>query len=88
VPIIKSGYAKQRRTRGGQYARNRAILMGYATRCALTGKHPTADDPLECDHIIPIADGGTDDLHNLRAVLRSVNRQRGRGSTGGHPPRR
>ena len=60
--------------------------MAYATRCAITGRKPTAQDPLEADHIIPIADGGTDDLWNLRAVLRSVNRQRGRGSsTGGHP---
>jgi len=83
VPIIKSGYAKQRRRRTSEYEHNRRVILGYATRCSITGKAPTPDDPLEIDHIVPIADGGTDHITNLRAVLRSVNRQRGRGSTGG-----
>ena len=86
MPIIKSGYAKQRRRRTSEYEHNRRVILGYATRCSITGKAPTPDDPLEIDHIVPIADGGTDHITNLRAVLRSVNRQRGRGSTGGPCP--
>jgi 5-methylcytosine-specific restriction endonuclease McrA len=35
------------------------------------------DPPLEIDHIVAIARGGTNDLSNLRTLCRSCNRQKG-----------
>jgi hypothetical protein len=86
MPIIKSGYAKHRRRHTTTYERNRRLVLAYATRCAICAKRFNPHDIVECDHIVPVADGGNDEVSNLRAVHRCCNRQRGRGSTGGAPP--
>lgn len=41
--------------------------------CAYCGKHPP-DVLLECDHIIPVAAGGSDDLENLVTACWDCNR--------------
>jgi 5-methylcytosine-specific restriction endonuclease McrA len=46
---------------------------GLCEACGLPG---TPWDPLECDHIVSVADGGGDDLANLRAIHRSEHRRR------------
>lgn len=38
-------------------------------RCVQCGKAGR----LECDHIVPLADGGTDDLANLRTLCRDCH---------------
>jgi 5-methylcytosine-specific restriction enzyme A len=51
-----------------EYRRNRAIARRRADgRCEQCG-HPHTT--LQCDHIIPLADGGTHDLGNLRMVCK------------------
>jgi 5-methylcytosine-specific restriction endonuclease McrA len=39
-------------------------------------------DDLTVDHIVPLADGGTDDPSNLRVCHRSFNSSKGSRSTG------
>jgi len=44
-------------------------------RCAICGKSSKEDDiKLEVDHIIPVAEGGTDDLDNLQTLCIDCNR--------------
>ena len=64
---------------GAVYRRARAAVIAEARRrgdacdlCLL----PLGRGPIEADHIIRVADGGTDDPRNLRAVHRSCNLQR------------
>ena len=73
-----------------EYRRNRATLLRIAREqygthapCALcgslvdltaTGRHPAAPS---ADHMIPLADGGTDDLSNLALVHYGCNARRG-----------
>lgn len=45
-----------------QYQTNRATLLAISDLCWLCGHHG-AD---QADHVIPIADGGTSDITNLR----------------------
>lgn len=76
-PIVRHGFS-QRRNRDSAYRqRNRRILLANATRCSICGEPPTASDPLEAGHIIPVAHGGSDDLTNLQAEHRSCNRRKG-----------
>jgi 5-methylcytosine-specific restriction protein A len=76
-----------RRARGysAEYDRNRPIVLSSADRCAECGLPATVTDPLTVDHRVPLADGGTNDLSNLRALHRSCNSRLGaqRGSRGG-----
>ena len=44
---------------------------GY--RCKMCGRSKD-EVPLEVDHIIPVTDGGTDELHNLATLCRDCNR--------------
>jgi 5-methylcytosine-specific restriction endonuclease McrA len=67
------GTYKPLRHDDAEYRRNRHIVLGNAKRCAITGREATADDPLTADHIVPLSQGGTHQLDNLRPVLRSVN---------------
>jgi hypothetical protein len=46
-------------------------LAGY--RCALCG----ASERLSVDHIVPLDQGGTNDIRNLRALCRSCNSRKG-----------
>lgn len=46
---------------------------GIGGRCALDGRPGTPDDPLQADHIVPVALGGKDEPGNYRAVHRSEN---------------
>lgn len=49
------------------------ILVRDGYRCKMCGR--TKDEvPLEVDHIVPVADGGTDELHNLATLCRDCNR--------------
>lgn len=48
-----------------------------ATTCWRCGKPPTADDPLERDHIQAVVDGGADIATNYAAAHRSCNRRAG-----------
>lgn len=61
-----------------EYDRNRAILLANATVCAVCGLPGTRDDPLTAGHIIARANGGTNDLANLRAEHASYNYGQGR----------
>jgi len=82
MPIVRSGYAVRKNRDNWTRARNRRTLMAFADRCEICHEPPTPGDPLEADHIIPVADGGNDTSANLRAVHRSYNRTRGRGGAG------
>lgn len=49
------------------------VLVRDKYRCQMCGR--TKDEvPLEVDHIIPISDGGTDELSNLATLCRDCNR--------------
>jgi 5-methylcytosine-specific restriction endonuclease McrA len=45
--------------------------------CYLCGETSTPDDPLEVDHVIPLAREGADDLRNKRLAHASCNRRKG-----------
>jgi 5-methylcytosine-specific restriction endonuclease McrA len=53
-----------------------------AGRCYLCHEPGDERDPLEVDHVIPRAQGGTDDRSNLHAGHRLCNRRRGQGADG------
>lgn len=79
MPIIRSGYAKRRRsgsTRAHRIAR--AQTLAEESRCCYCGGLPSADDPLEAAHVVAAGDGGADARANYRAAHRSCNRKRGR----------
>jgi 5-methylcytosine-specific restriction endonuclease McrA len=64
--------------RTGTYMRNAAKIRATATTCGICGKPFTdPDDPPVADHVIPRADGGSDDITNLRPAHRSCNGRRG-----------
>lgn len=50
------------------------------THCGECGREFTKDNPATADHIIPRAQGGADELANLRCVCRSCNSRRGAGT--------
>jgi 5-methylcytosine-specific restriction endonuclease McrA len=65
-------------TRPQYGARWRAIskaVIAAEPWCHWPGCDATAD--LTCDHILPVARGGTDDLHNLTVLCRHHNSQKG-----------
>ena len=80
MPIRRSGYAiARRRPDTAAWRRTRALILNNAHhRCAICHHIATHTDPLEIDHIVAVADGGSDEPNNLRAVHRSCNRKRGR----------
>lgn len=49
------------------------ILARDGYRCKMCGR-TKEEVPLEVDHIIPVADGGTDELNNLAALCRECKR--------------
>lgn len=62
---------KRRRRTGAQRIK---ILHDHDSRCYLTG-HPIdpVRDKWEIEHVIPLANGGTDDDDNCRPVLASAH---------------
>ncbi len=48
---------------------------GYA--CVIFGSQGGENNPLEVDHIHPVARGGVNDDHNLQTLCRSCNRKKG-----------
>lgn len=86
MPIIRHGYSTTPRRKGSTNAWRKAraqVLVAAKYTCAICGQPARHDDPLEVDHIIPHAYGGTDHPHNLRAAHRTCNRRRGTGGAGG-----
>lgn len=61
------------RTSDRTYRRNRAIVLAQSDICWLCGR-PGADS---ADHIIPVRDGGSDAVTNLRPAHIDCNRKRG-----------
>lgn len=61
-----------------------AVLERDGSRCQLCGRTPEDDDPviedrkvrLHVDHIIPLSEGGTHDISNLRTTCSSCNQGR------------
>ena len=51
----------------------RLVLERDGRRCVYCG----ASDRLECDHVIPVAQGGTDSLENLVTACLPCNRDKG-----------
>lgn len=49
----------------------------YCVLCREHGLVTPADEPLELDHMQPVARGGTDDPNNLQWLCRSHNRAKG-----------
>jgi hypothetical protein len=45
-------------------------------RCLRDLRRPVPGDPLQADHIVAVADGGGDELANLRAIHRSEHAHR------------
>lgn len=79
MPIIKHGYSPRPNKDSYARAKQRKSILNAVDTCAVCGMPGRRDDPLEVDHIIPIAEGGSDELWNLRVVHRSFNRSRGGG---------
>lgn len=55
-----------------EYRANRALVRKAATACAVCG-YPLGRD-FEIHHIVPLRDGGTDDVGNLAAVHRHCHK--------------
>ena len=52
-------------------------IIANADHCAICGGPPTDTDPFECDHRVPIAEGGSTQRENLQAAHRTCNRRAG-----------
>jgi 5-methylcytosine-specific restriction enzyme A len=64
--------------RDPEYARNRRLAYrrdgGRCVRCAT----PVGDGQWVCDHILPLSDGGTNDLPNLQTLCSDCNKTKTR----------
>jgi len=68
-PHYRHAYTK------AQYQRNRARRYKLAEgRCEACGV--TLSAPWQCDHLIPLADGGTNALENLRVLCASCHTEK------------
>lgn len=70
---------------GAAYQSQRLILLrragcrpgtGIGGACEICGKPGVPGDPLQADHIVSVADGGGDELGNLRAIHKSEHARR------------
>ena len=70
---------------GAAYQSNRVILLrragcrlgtGIGGACEICSKPGVPGDPLQADHIVSVADGGGDELANLRAIHKSEHARR------------
>ena len=57
----------------------RAVLERDGYRCVLCGLVPPTSTHNEVDHIVPLAEGGTSDMANLRTLCTSCHAKRGKG---------
>lgn len=53
-----------------------ALLEKQQHRCAYTG-HTLTPGNVSADHFVPVSEGGTHDIDNIRLVTRDVNRAKG-----------
>ena len=53
----------------------KALLARYGNRCLCCGR---ADVKLVTDHIVPVALGGTSNIHNIQPLCRSCNSRKGK----------
>lgn len=65
---------------GAEWQRLSRQVTSGKTGCEECGCEFTPSNPATADHIIPKAQGGTDDLDNLRCVCRRCNSRRGAGT--------
>jgi len=69
--------------RGRRYREAREVLLRTATHCSYctceisTELPPTHPQKATADHIIPVAEGGTDDIENLIPACLLCNEKRG-----------
>lgn len=78
MPIIRHGYATQRRNGSTRtYRKARATTLTQETICAICHLPETHDDPFVSAHITAHAYGGSDQRTNLRAAHRSCNAKQG-----------
>jgi 5-methylcytosine-specific restriction endonuclease McrA len=71
---------------GAAHRRIRDQVLAEETTCWLCGGPPTADNPLEADHIVPRSKGGKTERSNYRAAHATCNRSRGNRTTETEPP--
>jgi hypothetical protein len=50
------------------------VLLANGGRCYLTGQKIAAGEAWEVEHVIPLAQGGTNDLANLRPALKAAHK--------------
>lgn len=62
---------------GNRYKELLDLMERQEWKCALTGIPIKFEDELHLDHIIPKSKGGTNDISNLRWVLREANQSKG-----------
>jgi 5-methylcytosine-specific restriction endonuclease McrA len=78
MPIIRSGYATQRRNGSPRaYRKARAQTLAEETACYFCGGPATYDDPFVAHHLTAHAYGGSNDRHNLRAAHATCNNKHG-----------
>jgi 5-methylcytosine-specific restriction endonuclease McrA len=53
-----------------------AVYKNYGFKCACCGNDKISE--LEIDHIIPIAQGGDDDVYNFQALCKKCNNVKGK----------
>jgi 5-methylcytosine-specific restriction protein A len=78
------GRRSDRQAYGAAYQRSREQAMSrdrWRCQLRLPGCQGAAS---ECDHVVSVADGGGDDLANLRAVCVPCHRRRTAGQGGGY----
>ena len=78
MPIIRSGYATQRRNGSTRaYRKARAQTLAEEQLCCYCHQGERAGDPWVAAHITPHSQGGTNDRHNLRKAHTSCNLRAG-----------
>jgi 5-methylcytosine-specific restriction protein A len=70
---------------GSEWRKLRAAVIQAQPWCSFCGHTGSRDNPLSVDHIVPRAQGGTDDPSNLRVLCLTHNRRRPRGSNAEQP---
>lgn len=88
-PTTRGSYCKAHQKRANpryadnEYVRNRARLLQhhrqtYGDICPGDRQHPPhRTNDLTVDHIVPLNNGGTHDITNLRVICRSSNSSKG-----------
>ena len=69
--------ATRRHYNSAEYQANRQHVLATETTCWICGDGPRPGDPWTADHLIPLANEGTNARSNLRLAHRSCNSSRG-----------